>query len=479
MPIIKCVHKKTGYPLDINTSSGHGVYNSEFLEKLIKSDPRFQSAILVLRIWARYRDINKVGGMNSYCLTLLFFFYLQHLEIVPSFKTIQAWAKPIMFDDINFGLNPQAIGHSNDGATIRQLVEGFFEFYHNFDFEHRIICLHLGHAINWEFLKLENNFPVYHTQLELVKKKQSADAEPEKVGLPLSNIVVQDPFCLYQNTSKSVTPSLLERIQKLMSLTNVICQQSRDLPDQKWLVRVLYEIGYVKEPVEDILSRNLGPKAQQRLNKKKGNHETAAAKQEPSAPKEAAQPRKFTFTLSPLDQELFYIRNHLRQEFPGEMFTLPDIYKIWSEKVVEYLKKIQTDILGLEVEVSNKFSKSPKSNSQEDVHSDKLNFTATVSTELDLWTGRNMTKKTSFGNLLKEQIALTKSLEEVRQKGGAKPVNISATLTVQVSPNFNIEVDWVDHVGSKSKLLFDFFSSSVRPLLKGYLEINLIKDGKF
>lgn len=417
--------------------------------------------------------------MNSYCLILLFFFYLQHLEIVPSFKTIQAWAKPLIFDDINFGLNAQVLGKSNDGATVRQLVEGFFEFYYNFDFEHKIVCLHLGHAISWEFLKYENNFPEYHAQLDMLRRKQNSEEEPEKLGLVLSTIVVQDPFCLYQNTSKSVNPSLLERIQKHMKLTNAVCQQGTNLSDQRWLVKVLYEAfeGFTNGPVQEPETGNHPNFGQQKANKKgKGKKEAAGKLPESNT---AVKDRKFTMTLAPLEQELFYIRNHLRQEFSTEKFTLHDIYKIWAEKVVEYLKSILTEILNLQVEVDTKFSKSPKSNSQQDVHSDKLNFKASISTDLDIWSGRTLTKKTSFGNLLKEQIQLTKNFVETQQKGGVKPVNISATLTMKVGTDFKINVDWEDDFGSKSKDCFDFFSRSVRQLLKGYLEINLIKDGKF
>ncbi|KAL5287143.1 hypothetical protein ACFFRR_008215 [Megaselia abdita] len=470
VPIIKCVHKKTGYPLDINTSSGNGVYNSEFLEKLIKSDQRFQPAILILRIWARYRAINKIGGMNSYCLTLLFFFYLQHLEIVPSFRTIQAWAKPVIFDDINYGLNPQVLGKSNDKASVRDIVEGFFKYYYNFDFEHRIVCLYLGHAITWEFLKHETNFPEYHIQIEMFKRKQSPEDEWASFNLPLRSIVVQDPFCLFQNTSKSVNPALLEKIQKHMEITNEVCEQSRTLSNQRWLARLLFEVDQTYIHVPENVPNELPP---QKLKKgKPENSETT------KNPKEAKVKRKFNLKLTPLDQELFYIRNHLRQECAGKMFSQTDINKIWSEKVVEYLKLILVDILNLDISLI-KFSKSPKSNSQEDVHSDNLNYKAKIFTDLDVWSNRVLVKKTSFGNLLKEQIQITKMAKETNSKGGIKPIKISAILTIIVDSSSNIEVELFDDIGSNSKALFDFFSGSVRSLIKGYLEKNLIKDGRF
>ncbi len=61
----------------ITVKSYHGVFSSKMIRFLTQCDPRFRKLTIILKHWAKRRELIKAGGIKSYGFTLLVIFFLQ------------------------------------------------------------------------------------------------------------------------------------------------------------------------------------------------------------------------------------------------------------------------------------------------------------------------------------------------------------------------------------------------------------------
>jgi len=128
VPLIKLRDSTTKLVVDISFNQGNGPRNSETVLELMKKYPEAKPLIFVLKYFLFFHSQNEVylGGLGSYCLTLMIVFYIQkHAEAAR--KTADA---------------PEG------GLDLGQLLRGFFRFFgFDFDYENNGISVLDGGSI--------------------------------------------------------------------------------------------------------------------------------------------------------------------------------------------------------------------------------------------------------------------------------------------------------------------------------------------
>ncbi|KAI3879908.1 hypothetical protein MKW98_018147 [Papaver atlanticum] len=94
VPILAVASNRNNIHCDISINNWKGLINSKFLSWITQIDGRFRDMVLLIKEWAKSRDINspKDGTLNSYSLSLLVIFHFQTCEpaIFPPLKEIYA-----------------------------------------------------------------------------------------------------------------------------------------------------------------------------------------------------------------------------------------------------------------------------------------------------------------------------------------------------------------------------------------------------
>ncbi|XP_044264015.1 poly(A) RNA polymerase, mitochondrial [Tribolium madens] len=161
VPIIKYYQQLTDVECDLSMSNMSGVHMSDFLYIMGSLDPRIRPLIFTIRKWA-----SEVGLTNSspgrwitnFSLTLLVLAFLQKpinsKPILPSLNTLVKLAEPNDFYVTEDGINctflrditKLKIPNGNNESLESLLIE-FFEFYSQFDFASKAVCLNESVAI--------------------------------------------------------------------------------------------------------------------------------------------------------------------------------------------------------------------------------------------------------------------------------------------------------------------------------------------
>ncbi|KAI8925631.1 hypothetical protein BC831DRAFT_460042 [Entophlyctis helioformis] len=97
VPICKFVDRQFGVTADINVGHYLGVFNSALLKTYTMLDPRIKPFIMLIKMWAKSRDINNPssgGTLSSYAYTLMAIAFLQRVGILPSLQAIGAASGP-------------------------------------------------------------------------------------------------------------------------------------------------------------------------------------------------------------------------------------------------------------------------------------------------------------------------------------------------------------------------------------------------
>eukprot|EP00842_Homolaphlyctis_polyrhiza_P003013 jgi/Hompol1/3712/HPOL_003327-RA len=95
VPICKFYDPEFKLHADINVGHFLGVFNSGLLKTYTLIDPRVKPMIMIVKMWAKARDINNPatgGTVSSYAYSLMVIAYLQRAGVIPS---LQAIADPI------------------------------------------------------------------------------------------------------------------------------------------------------------------------------------------------------------------------------------------------------------------------------------------------------------------------------------------------------------------------------------------------
>ncbi|MCL7030428.1 hypothetical protein MKW94_015915, partial [Papaver nudicaule] len=92
VPILAVASNRNDIYCDISINNWKGLINSKFLSWITQIDGRFRDMVLLIKEWAKLRDINspKEGTLNSYSLSLLVIFHFQTCQpaIIPPLKEI-------------------------------------------------------------------------------------------------------------------------------------------------------------------------------------------------------------------------------------------------------------------------------------------------------------------------------------------------------------------------------------------------------
>ncbi|CAH0551556.1 unnamed protein product [Brassicogethes aeneus] len=155
VPIIKYHQHLTNVECDLSMTNMSGVYMSDFLYMMGSIDPRVRPLIFAVRKWASEVGLtNPSPGrwISNFSLTLLVLAFLQRPinsePILPSLNTLTKFARPedkyITEDGINCtflrDLNLLSFKTKNQ-ESLSDLLAEFFEFYSQFDFGSKAICL--------------------------------------------------------------------------------------------------------------------------------------------------------------------------------------------------------------------------------------------------------------------------------------------------------------------------------------------------
>lgn len=147
IPLLKCVHVKTGFSCDFSFTSPMGRYNSQIIRKIIFLDQRIHPLVLILKHWMKTRNLLGTGKITSYCLILMVIYYLQNVKILKPLAIYQTQIPKFIVDKYwNLAWNnavPNRFNHLAD-LTISSLLRGFVDFYKDFDFQGQIICTLYG-----------------------------------------------------------------------------------------------------------------------------------------------------------------------------------------------------------------------------------------------------------------------------------------------------------------------------------------------
>ncbi|KAH1019812.1 hypothetical protein HUJ04_009575 [Dendroctonus ponderosae] len=249
VPIVRCVHLKTGIQCDININNMLGVFNSELIRYYMGIDPKVQQALLVLKYWAKCHNIKGQSQFfSNYAFTTMFIFVLQqspyYLPTVESIQQVKQqtfWSIP-HHSKPPFAPMAQFRSEALTKALLLELVEQFFKFYAEYPYHQEVICPYLGKSI----LKEAFQSPSEQANCKFL---QASMAGNEDNGLAVSRTVcVQDPLDLNKNVTITVTGPMLRRLVLFCRLGKKICASRKSV-----LYKLLTEVpcDYKKQPVHE------------------------------------------------------------------------------------------------------------------------------------------------------------------------------------------------------------------------------------
>ena len=140
VPLLKLVHKETGIQCDIAIGNNLAVHNTQLLKAYCDLDPKIQSIVLCIKLWAKRRKIGDAsdGFLSSYAWTLLVLYYLQHIPQNfggPLIPNIQLKGTPVIDEvvegyKIRYSLRPKELHRFNNKRSLGKLFRGFFSFFY-------------------------------------------------------------------------------------------------------------------------------------------------------------------------------------------------------------------------------------------------------------------------------------------------------------------------------------------------------------
>lgn len=443
IPILKCVHIRTGYHCDLNFSDSLGVYNSPIVAHLLRFDERIHDMAIILKYWVKVHDLSGSCKLSNYALLWLLIFYLQSLKspIIPAIKQFQRNVPPIYINDMNLAFNERYKNITKNRQRQSELLLGFFEFYSTFDFESQIICPLHGKAFPKENV-------VQKHPTEFARYIDVMDRHPDLTGLKLNKIIcIQDPFDICQTIPGPLSKPHFQEFRWKISTAASIFKKT------------LEETGENGRLLLSIFNKN------------------AFVEVKPEAVK--ANKSSFFLKVLPIESELVLIRKYLlKTKGPDTVIKAADIKALWAKKIIDYLIDMLTNVFCMSItpleietvnEVSETASKSPKVDGQSDVHTNDLYKIIEVIGTKDVFYGRKQ-QKILAPSFIRIEIDTSKK----RLENNQMEINFKAKVNIAATPNSAdfVTVDFEDLVRTKKNNFFKgfqaLFSSSVRHFLKGY-----------
>lgn len=192
IPIIRLLHLQTKTTCDVNFTSKFGYFNSCFIGHLLSYDFRIKELAVILKLWSKSYKIADKMILSNYCLVMLLIFYLQNLDVpmLDTIKNNQASRSPMIIDPKlrwNVFFSDKINRSHENNQTTRELLIGFFEFYHKLNFGNYIVSMYNGDLIP---RNLFDGHPDFETYRQVV-------AQCELLPLKFDNpqmLIVQDGF---------------------------------------------------------------------------------------------------------------------------------------------------------------------------------------------------------------------------------------------------------------------------------------------
>lgn len=163
VPIMKFVHKPTGFNCDLSFRNTMGVQNSKLIKFLTTLDPRIKPFFMIIKYWAKLHSLTG-RKLSNYGLTLVLINFLQSLKdpILPPLCELQdghlsaKWVGPwnAGFSDDSTRLRP-----ISNNLPIEELLGRFFESVVNTDFNNFVVCPLLGSLIHRDTFNVTSRLP--------------------------------------------------------------------------------------------------------------------------------------------------------------------------------------------------------------------------------------------------------------------------------------------------------------------------------
>jgi len=357
--------------------------------------------------------------MSNYCLMTLLIFYLQNLEqpMLDSIRNNQALCKPIFLDGkphwnvaFNDGIN---LTRQNQ-QSVRQLFEGFFEFYCKINFANYIVSIYSG-----SFIKREDfdKHPDYENYRNII--------QPNLLPLQFKNpeqFVVQDGFELNVNVGTKDKGKVLILFDSIKA-THMKCLELKDAPFSVLITKIFTDVQL--------------PPAQRKMKEK----------------------TKFTMTMHQTTSDLKLCQSILNAESNNKIHGVMDQQKLFYEIVVigtiRFLQEIYLCTIDAyqNQSISNSMVKRFK-----------------VSLRADTFNGR---KKINF----KDQASVDNEMDLSKQLSQRKLlIDLDLTISSKTGGK-SIDFEMVDNVIQKKALQIfsNYFSVNIVQAVNFYLRKRLEK----
>ena len=242
VPIIRLLHLRTRIICDVNFTSCFGYYNSRFISSIMSFDCRIRDLAVILKLWSKSHKIAERMIMSNYCLVMLLIFYLQNLEqpMLDSIKNSQASQNPIILDNKyrwNVSFNDKINLTQQNQLSLRQLLIGFFEFYHKLNFVNYIVSVYTGDLIRRDEFNQHPDFVNYRQILQ-------SDIPPLQFDNS-QQFVVQDGFEQNLNIGIRNQKSAMLFFD-IIEASYKICRELKQKPFSELLTKLFTEIEMSK-----------------------------------------------------------------------------------------------------------------------------------------------------------------------------------------------------------------------------------------
>lgn len=440
IPLLKCVHVKTGFACDFSFTSPMGRYNSQIIRKIIYLDQRIHPLIIILKHWMKTRNLLGTGKITSYCLIMMVIFYLQHEKILKPLAVYQAQVPKFIVDKYwNLSWNGAAPNRFNNTSDlmISNLLCGFVEYYKQFDFQRHIICPLYGVPYERSTFS-QKPPPEFEAYIEYMK---TDGASPLNLHHPMC---VQDPFALNHNVAASCGSVHRYFNLELRHASNMFKTQLKSGgTSAQFLLRFFTEFAVDPETNKDMT---------------------------------AAKSSELQVRLLPLEFELSVIRRMMMDESLAVPIEPDQVRKRWSTLTVqlirfifEHLFKLKVNIVDMQNNTDERLKKYQKLNGQKDV-SDALELVHwNVSGTEDVYHMKKLTKCTSPTYFTDEATYATNKLQQL-SASKKHSVELNCIVSINSTPvDVHILFNETDNAKKNAtKCFYQSFTRSIRNHMKAY-----------
>lgn len=440
IPLLKCVHVKTGFSCDFSFTSPMGRYNSQIIRQIIFLDQRIHPLILILKHWMKTRNLLGTGKITSYCLIMMVVYYLQNVKILKPLAVYQTQVPKFIVDKYwNLAWNnavPIRFNNSPD-LTISSLLRGFVDFYKAFDFQRQIICPLYGQTYERAKFVIKPP-PEFDAYIEYMK---SDGASPLNLHHPMC---VQDPFALNHNVAASCGSVFRYFTMELCHASDMFRTQLKPgVPSAEFLLKFFTEFAVDPE-----------------INK-----ETTSSKS-----------TEFQIRLLPLEFELSVIRRMMMDKSQSEPIEPDQVRKRWSALTVsliqfifEQLFKLQVTTIDMQNNTNERLKKYQKMNGQKDVSDASEVVHWNVSGTEDVYHMKKLTKCTSPTYFVDEATYATNKLQQL-SASKKHSIELNCVVSINATP-VDVHVLFNETGQGKknaTKCFYQNFTRSVRNHMKAY-----------